>query len=181
MTVLPAVALPCLSTRHRLSLVTVYPRYSRLTLLFTQVFVLKVTLEELFYTVVSNIPPASLLFALYLHVCVCVCLCKLPSRVQMEKGLQSPSSCPQHKRDSLVCVNNREIFVNNLIYMSILSGIETCLVVLQIRNLRLREFNSFQGLQGRHRKKSEPNEGILWWIQSKRHISGKAELNDGKV
>ena len=65
--------------------------------------------------------------------------------------------------------------------MSILSGIETCLVVLQIRNLRLREFNSLQGLQGRHRKKSEPNEGILWWIQSKRHISGKAELNDGKV
>ena len=39
--------------------------------------------------------------------------------------------------------------MNNLIYMSILSGIETCLVVLQIRNLRLREFNSFQGLQGR--------------------------------
>ena len=74
-TVLPAVPLPCLSTRHRLSLVTVYPRYSRLTLLFTQVFTLKVTLEELFYTVVSNIPPASLLFALYLHVCVCVCVC----------------------------------------------------------------------------------------------------------
>ena len=55
---------------------TVYLRYSRLTLLFTQVFALKVTLEELFYTVVSNIPPASLLFALYLHVCgVCMCVC----------------------------------------------------------------------------------------------------------
>ena len=51
---------------------TVYPRYSRLTLLFTQVFALKVTLEELFYTVVSNIPPASLLFALYVHVCMFV-------------------------------------------------------------------------------------------------------------
>ena len=33
--------------------------------------------------------------------------------------------------------------------MSTLSGIESCLVVLQIRNLRLREFNSLQGLQGR--------------------------------
>ena len=54
---------------------TLYPRYSRLTLLFTQVFALKVTLENLFYTVVSNIPPASLLFALYVHVCVCVCVC----------------------------------------------------------------------------------------------------------
>ena len=28
--------------------------------------------EELFYTVVSNIPPASLLFALYVHMCECV-------------------------------------------------------------------------------------------------------------
>ena len=50
---------------------TLYPRYSRLTHLFTQVFALKATLEELFYTV-SNIPPASLLFALYVHVCECV-------------------------------------------------------------------------------------------------------------
>ena len=36
-------------------------------------FGLKATLEELSYTVVSNIPSASLLFALYVHVCVSVC------------------------------------------------------------------------------------------------------------
>ena len=74
MTVLPAVALPCLSTRHRLSLVTVYPRYSRLTLLFTQVFTLKVTLEELFYTVVSKISLCITIICL-VSVCVCVCVC----------------------------------------------------------------------------------------------------------
>ena len=55
---------------------------------------LKATLEELFYTVVSNIPPASLLFALYVHVCECVCLYKIPSRVLMEKGLLAAFSCP---------------------------------------------------------------------------------------
>ena len=96
---------------------TVYPRYSRLTHLFTQVFALKATLEELFYTV-SNIPPASLLFALYVHVCECVCLYKIPSRVLMEKGLLAASSCPQHIRDCLACVNNWETFVNKLICMS---------------------------------------------------------------
>ena len=61
----PASALTISSHRY------MYPRYSRLTHLFTQVFALKATLEELFYTV-SNIPPASLLFALYVHVCVCM-------------------------------------------------------------------------------------------------------------
>ena len=58
---------------------TVYPRYSKLTLLFTQVFALKVTLEELFYTVVLTYP----LHHYYLPcicmcvggVCVCVCVC----------------------------------------------------------------------------------------------------------
>ena len=62
---------------------TVYPRHSRLTLLFTQVFALKVTLENLFYTVSLKYPQASLLFPLYLHLCVCVCVrvCKLLSRV----------------------------------------------------------------------------------------------------
>ena len=65
----PASALTISSHRY------VHTRYSRLTHLFTQVFALKATLEELFYTVVSNIPPASLLFALYVHVCVCVCVC----------------------------------------------------------------------------------------------------------
>ena len=55
---------------------TVYPRYSRLTLLFTQVFALKVTLEELFYTVVSKISSHITIICLVsARVCVCVCVC----------------------------------------------------------------------------------------------------------
>ena len=53
-------------------------------------FALKVILEELFYTVVSNIPPASLLFALYVHVCVCVCV-----------FVQSPFKSLDGKRNSV--------------------------------------------------------------------------------
>ena len=36
-------------------------------------------------------------------------------------------------------------------------------------------------LQGREIDMFETNETIPWWIQSKRHISGKYELDDGKV
>ena len=36
-------------------------------------------------------------------------------------------------------------------------------------------------LQGREIDMFATNETIPWWIQSKRHISGKYELNDGKV
>ena len=115
MTVLPAVALPCLSTRHRLSLVTVYPRYSRLTLLFTQVFTLKVTLEELFYTVVSNIPPASLLFALYVHVCMFV---QTPLKSLDGKSTLVTILMSLAHETLLACVNNWETFVNILISMS---------------------------------------------------------------
>ena len=72
MTVLPGVSLPCLSTRHCLSLVQCTPD-TQGSLFSSLMFGLKATLEELSYTVVSNIPSASLLFALYVHVCVSVC------------------------------------------------------------------------------------------------------------
>ena len=73
MTVLPAVPLPCLSTRHCLSLVQCTPD-TQVSLLFTQVFALKVTLEELLYTVVSKISLCITIICL-VSACVCVCVC----------------------------------------------------------------------------------------------------------
>ena len=97
---------------------TVYPRYSRLTLLFTQVFALKATLEELFYTVVSNIPPASLLFALYVHVCMFV---QTPLKSLDGKSTLVTILMSLAHETLLACVNNWETFVNILISMSTLS------------------------------------------------------------
>ena len=56
----------------------------------------------------SNIPPASLLFALYLHVCgvcvcVCVCLCKLPSRVKWKKDFSHIIMFLAHNRLPGMC------------------------------------------------------------------------------
>ena len=113
---------------------TVYPRYSRLTLLFTQVFALKVTLEELFYTVVLTYP----LHHYYLPcicmcvgcVCVCVCVCGCGCVQTPLKSLDGKSTLVTilmslAHETLLACVNNWETFVNKLIFMSTLSWIES--------------------------------------------------------